>query len=258
MFFFCQGVPVHCGNCCYCHYYEEVRTNVYNCSSASLHELPSNVPNNTNWIVMRLNKIKGLCTSVRNFEGVWSLDFKGNEISYICNNSIDFLDTNQQVKWLNLAQNNLARIPDKIQELKQLERIWLSGNPFHFDCKMIWMIGWLNNFTLHSGQHVIFDYQEVKCHSGKMAGMPIYVLNDVTMGCYPSKLTVLQEVAIGAGSGAGGIIILILLVLIIRRSRSFRFFIFYKLKIHSILRLNEEDDDENVENMEYDAYLSYR
>ena len=168
------------------------------------------------------------------------------------------LQLKKSITWLNLARNKLTGIPSKIQGLHYLQKIWLSGNPFHCDCSMLWMIGWLNNFTTSTGRHIVVDYQDIRCHSGTAVGIPIYKLNEVLLGCYPKGLTVWQRVLIGIGSGTAGLIIIFLFLIIIKRSRTLQFFIFYKLKIKSIISLNKDLEDENVEYKEYDAFLSYR
>ena len=51
---------------------------------------------------------------------------------------------------------------------------------------------------------------------------------------------------------------MILMACIVKKSQTVRFFIFYKLKLHFVLQFNEKRNEENIENKEYDAYLSYR
>ena len=77
------------------------------------------------------------------------------------------------------------------------------------------------------------------------------------MGCYPKGLKVSQKIAIGIGTGIAVVIIGVLLIQTVKSSRNFRFFIFYRLKVNSILYFNKHDED-NVEDKQYDAYLSYR
>ena len=171
---------------------------------------------------------------------------------------INITTVSSQFHKLDFARNRLTGIPSKIQELHYLEKIWLSGNPFHCDCSILWMIGWLNNFTTSIGKHIVVDYQDLRCHSGTAVGTPIYKLDKVLLGCYPKGLFILQRVIIGIGSATAGLIIIFLLLIIIKRSRTLQFFIFYKLKIKSILSLKKDQEDENVECKEYDAFLSYR
>ena len=175
---------------CYCHYNISFGVTVFNCSSKNLNTIPNTTPNFTNWVILKDNSIK-------DFEGlrgylsqVQFLHLGGNLLSSINNTFLYNLQNNKSIVWLNVARNRLTSIPSKIQELNFLQKIWLSGNPFHCNCLMLWMIGWLNNFTTSTGKHVIVDYQDVRCHSGTAVGTPIYKLNEVILGCYPKGLTI--------------------------------------------------------------------
>ena len=123
---------------------------------------------------------------------------------------------------------------------------------------MTWMVGWLNNFTTTSGDHVIVDYKDIFCHSGLSIGEPIYKLDEVSMGCFPKELTVLQKVGIGVGTGVAGLMIIILSVLVIKRSRDIKFFLYYYCKWCTCFGVSKDDRNENLKNMEYDAFLHYR
>ena len=131
----------------------------------------------------------------------------------------------------------------------------MSENPYHCDCEMTWMVGWLNNFTTITGDHVIVDYKRLKCHSGLMPGKPIYQLDKVAMGCFPPELTLWQKVGIGIGAGTACFVITILITWNLKRSREFKFFMYYYLKLDTVPK---DDKDENVDNMEYDAFFCYR
>ena len=74
------------------------------------------------------------------------------------------------MKWLDLSDNKFQKIPEKLQILRNLDKLWISGNPIYCDYSMTWMIGWLANFTTSSGDHVVVDYYDVKCHDGMMVG----------------------------------------------------------------------------------------
>ena len=185
------------------------------------------------------------------------LDLHNNSIVKVTENFWNNLLHNRNLTWLNLANNRINALPRKVEQLVLLEKIWLEGNPFHCDCSMTWMISWLNNFTTYSGEHIIQDYQKLTCHSGKAKGLPISTLNRVILGCYPKELTTWQKITIGVGSGVGLILIVFLLVKFIQILRDFRFFLFHKLKIHSVLKINN-DNEETIEDKKYDAYLSYR
>ena len=256
--FLLAASPVNCLQSCFCYYNIHFSVNVYNCSSLNLYTLPQSAPNFTNWILLENNNINKIYDFRDYLSEAHFLHLGGNMLSSINDSFLLNLQIKKTITWLKLARNRLTGMPTKIQELTYLQKIWLSGNPFHCDCSIIWMIGWLNNFTTSVGNHIVVDYQDVICHSGTAVGIPIYKLDKVLLGCYPKGLTKWQKVLIGIGSGTAGSIIIFLFLIIIKRSRTLQFFIFYKLNIKSILSLNKDLEDENVEWKEYDAFLSYR
>ena len=175
----------------FCYYDLKHRANVYNCSSTDLKTLPVSVPNFTDWVWLENNKIQNLHGNMSYLKSIGYLNVNSNKITIMNGCFMSALLQSQTLKWLNLAFNDITNLPVNVQNLTHLEKIWLSGNPFHCDCEMTWMIGCLNNFTKPSKEHVIVDYQDIKCHSGKMKGKPIYKLNVVKMGCFPSRMTTL-------------------------------------------------------------------
>ena len=253
-----SGLPVQCDSysehTCYCHYLLTFRANVYNCSHGNEKRLPPSVPHGTNWFLLQRNHIFELNSNFEYLSSIWFLDLKFNNIRFISDTFIDTVKKGTAIKWLDLSDNNLARIPSTIQKLTFLEKVWLDGNPFHCDCSMTWMIGWLNNFTTPKGQHIIVDYKDIYCQSGRMKDLPIYVLNEVTMGCYRPKLTTMQKIGIGLGAGVALVIILVIL-LVSRNPREVKFLMYYYFKLDTVPK---DDKNENVDNMDYDAFFCYR
>ena len=245
-------------NPCFCHYNLEQNSNVYNCSSSPVKELAPDIPAGTDWLVMENDQLTELSGSHNYLGKIWSLDLRKNKIETISEFFIEQLEKGKSVKWFNLAENSLTRIPSKIQSLNFLQKVKLHGNPFHCDCDMTWMIGWLNNFTLPSREHVIVDYKQLKCQSGMMVGKPMYKLDKVEMGCFPPELTLWQKIVIAVAALVAGIIIITLIVLVIKRSRDIKFFLYYYCKWCTCFGVPRDDKNEKLDNMEYDAYLSYR
>ena len=137
--------------------------------------------------------------------------------------------------------------------LIHLEKLWLSENPYHYDCSMTWMAKWLNDFKTSAGEYVIMDYQNVTCYSGMMIGKPIHKLNEIDLGCFPSNFTFWRKVGIGSGIGVVLIVILVIIIIISKRTREIKFLMYNRFNLISVL-----DKDENVDGMEYDVYFCYR
>lgn len=209
------------------------RANVYNCTSSNSKALPQFIYNDTDVFILRHANITYLCDTFEHFSSVSHLNLRHNGISSVCESFANQLDM-----------------------LLNMQKIWLSGNPYHCDCDMTWMIQWLNTFTTPSGEHIIADFRHLKCHSGMMMGKPIHKLNDVEMGCF--SLTKWQKIVIAVSAGVAMFIIFILVAIVLKKSREASFFIFHNLKIRSVLYWNEEKREENLDDMKYDAYLTYR
>ena len=216
--------------------------------------LPASVPHGTDWLLLENCQVNQLAGSYLYLMSIWYLDLQDSRIESISDDFINTLQRNKTLRWLNLAKNRLSNIPRKIQELTFLQQVSLSGNPFDCHCSMTWMIDWLNNFTTTSGDHVIVDYKEVFCHSGLNVSDPIYKLDEVIMGCFPAKLTFGQKLGIGIGA-ALGFLVLILVFLVARNPREIKFYMYYYFKVDTVPK---DDKNENVENMQYDAFFCYR
>ena len=139
----CEG---RSGFVCSCHFKFDSRVNVYNCSSRISQTLPSSVPNFTDWVIIRNGNINRLHTT-RYLGRITLLDLNSNKISMISNQFLEEMHESKSIEKLDLRHNTLVTIPQNIQKLYNLREIWLGGNPINCDCSMIWMIGWLNNFT---------------------------------------------------------------------------------------------------------------
>ena len=234
-----------------------MRANILNCSSLGYKTLPVSVPNFTDWVWLENNNVDYLSPSYY-IGDIKFLNLKHNKITSLSLQFLDSVFASETIRWMDLSQNSIVTLPYKIQSLVHLQKIWLDGNPFHCDCSMTWMIGWLNNFTTSTKEHVIRDYQKLKYHSGRMKGSQIYLLNEVELGCFPNILTTWQKAGVGIGSGSSAIIIITLSTLVIKRSRDIKFFFYYYCKWCTCFGVPRDDKNENLDNIEYDAFLYYR
>ena len=231
--------------------------NVYNCSSRTSGTLPSTIPNFTDWIIIRNSNINRLDTTGY-FGRITLLDLISNKISVISNQFLEEMHESKSITKLDLRQNALNTLPQNMQKLYNLREIWLSGNPIHCECSMTWMIGWLNNFTTSTKNDTVVDFKELKCASGLMKGNHIYKLNDVAMGCFPSKWMVWQKITIGVAAAFSFTLVGVLTIYVIKKSRDLNFFFYYYCKWCVCISVPKDDPREDVSKVNYDAYLSYR
>ena len=153
-------------------------------------------------------------------DNITYLDLRNNTIKDIADVFWDRLHgASSRLIWLNLADNNLVKIPRRIQEARSLQKLWLGGNPVHCSCDMNWMITWFENFTTPSGEKIVVDYREITCHSGSMKGRAIYTPSEIDMGCYPNTWASRQKAVVGTVFATLTVIIVILVVIVLRLSK---------------------------------------
>ncbi len=184
---------------------------------------------------------------------VTRLNLAGSKVGRICDDTLDSILLTSHLKWLNLAQNNLSQISQKFTSMSDhLERLWLSGNPIHCGCDMVWMVDWLPNAKAPSGGLLVQDYQNVTCGPGLKAGTPVWQLDKVQLGCFPKHLPGSTVVIL---SIFGGFVILCLVVItLVYKNRVFVRWLVYK-HLGKLIGVNS---NEKLDDMKYDAFLSYR
>ncbi len=181
------------------------------------------------------------------------LSLQSSRIKSICAKTMHEILYDSEIKSLNLVRNGLIQIPPILNRtLGKLTTLWLSGNPVHCDCGMLWLISWLNN-TRVSGKRVVQDYQDVICKGGKLDGIPVYKLDKIHMGCYPETMPTV--VIVFASVISGLILVSMILVITIHRRWNAVRWIIYK-NFNRLIGISDRDT-EMIENMQFDAFLSY-
>ncbi len=242
------GAP--CSDNCSCYYNVEARVNVFDCSESGLIKLPSRIQEKTNWINVHGNYIRKLCEPIKFSQDVTMLNLSFNQIGEICPEFTASLVAHGKVRFLDLSENNLKYLPTNIQEAKHFTKIWLGGNSFVCDCSMLWMPNWVANFTLISSpkEHVVQDYQNITCANILMAGKPIYLLNQVEMGCFPDRLPA-WAIALLATGGFVITVISIVMYVLFRHWDKCKFCLY-----RNVLKTQKGD----LKDKHAEALLSYR
>ena len=250
-------VPCHSpsGYTCLCNFKQETRTNIYSCSSTTSNKLPLFIHKDTNTIVVKNRVLFKLCGSYEYLDTTSHLDLQQNGISSVCNSFVLALNESKTMQSINLANNELQTIPKSMKSMKTIRKLKLGGNPFQCNCDMTWMIGWLN---INRTQQVVDDYTNVICHDNKFKGKPVYLLNLVDMGCFPSRWTNSQKIGVGIGTGVILLVTVFLAVMVLKKSREIKFFLYYYCKWCICFGVPRDDKNEKSDKVEYDAYLSYR
>ncbi len=223
-------------------------------------KLPKTAPSFTNWMDIEHNGITRLCGKydyMKRPSNITHINLYSGQIDFICEETLNEIFYNSEVRFLNLAKNKFKVISRKFNETgweksNYLQKLWLGGNPVQCDCNMLWLISWLNN-TRVSGQRLVQDYQDVICTGGEWDGIPVYKLNQVKMGCYPDKVATWIIVV----SSAIGGLILITVIIVITVYQHWILVRWWMYK-HFDKLIGNPDKMEDLTGMEYDAFLSYR
>ncbi len=223
-----SGAQHDCGGC-FCHYDIQSDENIFTCSNPSLTKLPT-APQLTNTILLMNTKVK-----------------------YISQNAIAAMKPIQSLRKINMSNNLIERVSNQIQYLKQVEEIWLGGNPIKCESEMIWMIPWLNTVHNITRKLIVKDFDEVKCSNGRFRGLPIHLLTVIKQGCYPHKLTAGQTAGVSV-AGAFFVLVFCITVIVLKNPREVKFYMYYYLRLNTVPK---DDKNEDVTNMEYDAFLCF-
>ena len=130
---------------------------VANCSSLQLREIPSNLPNYINWLYLSGNNIYSLSENVSNLP-FWSflrtVDLSQNKLNHI---SDTIFSKFTHFRSLDISSNNLTTLSENLQNIKSLESVKISGNPYRCQCENFWIRDWLK------GSEIASDYSNVTC-----------------------------------------------------------------------------------------------
>ena len=233
-----------CLNHCHCYHRQDFTVNVCDCSRG--HRFPRSVPNNTNWLLCSNSGIQSLPDNISHAENITKIDTSNNEIYTIPDYTFS---TFNKLKTLDISNNNFTSLPKELEHLDKLKAVYIAGNSIVCNCDMLWLISWINKF-LPDGTRIVRDYEEVKCSKTNKL---IYKLTAVEMGCFPKQLTSWQIAILGVG---GGIIILVIIttMVVAKRWNEVKWFLFF----HFNIRDKRDDDVNTLEEMQWDAMISYR
>ncbi len=234
---------------------------MFHCSGPqhpNISDIIDNIPKMTNWVLLDYSNITEFCGLHDFLNGsITYISLQSANIDLICDDTLNMVLSH--VKSLNLRNNLLTRVSSKFMKLSSrtspLTELWLGGNPIHCDCSMTWMIDFLANSSLPSGNDLVKDYMDVICADPVYNGTPVYQLKPVKMGCYPRNQPIWVVKPEVAGSIGGGVIFVVVLLLIIYHKWTLVRWMVYK---HTGKLIGATEKAEDLDGIEYDAFLSYR
>ena len=218
--------------------------NVYDCSGMGLQNTPSMIERGALYVKLNDNNLVTFDQTYAYFERIKYLDLQNNQLTSISRKTIKLLDQNKNLIWINLSKNSLINLPSEIKEFHG--RLWIGGNNYQCNCKMLWMTKWLNN-----SKERVPDYQEVVCKQEKAIGHLIYLLTPLDMDCIPYHLAswaiILISTVIGISSSAT-----FLTIFTMKNWKEVKFILYYYCNY-----FGEHDNDVNkLHNIQHDVNIT--
>ncbi len=237
-------VPVECHHGCACHYSALRDENIFNCSSRNLTQLPE-IPQNTDWLDLSNNRIHSVKEIHPSYSSVQHLDLSSNNISEFSENLLRCLTNQSSISYLNIAKNKITKLPESITEVSTLKELRLSSNPYQCACDMLWMQRWLYQ-TSHE-HNIIPDSKNITCGPGPLFGTALYELHSDALGCMVQWYIIVVLACVSVA-------VFVTSALVLHRNwERLKFLLFVHFDI-----LTTDDGVENLDDMFYDAFVSYR
>ena len=193
-----------------------------------------------------MTEICGEYTYISFPSNVTYIDLKHTKIRTFCSKTLNGILHNSSVKWLDLSYNNISKMPIEFSTANNIEKLWLEDNPIFCDCEMIWMIDWLGN----EGKHIVQNSERITCVHGKEVGKPVYLLRPYDMDCYNGQ----AGMWIAVGTISIMIIFMVFALGPIVHYVDLRWVVYKKFGI----LIGNPDENEIIDKMQFDAFLSYR
>ena len=108
------------------------------------------------------------------------LDLHGNNLTNISAEMFDGFILTNTLLYLDLSNNEISNLPEKIRNLSSIKTLKISGNKFKCSCETFWMREWLLNET-----QVVEDFENVKCQMKSGKWIPVVHMDKADMGCFP-------------------------------------------------------------------------
>ena len=174
-----------CGCQCTCYTDVQTRALVADCSNLGLVEIPQNLPNYTDWLIVSGNNISSLNQEILQtpfLPHLTKIDISGNSLTNISNEFIAlYANCGSRLSLLDISRNNLKMLPRHIQNVSSLRNLRLSGNPFTCSCGNIWIKDSLNN------SDAIDDSTNVTCTMPSGEEIRMIDVNPKLVGCPSPK-----------------------------------------------------------------------
>ncbi len=257
IYYFCSilsAKQIQCSESCTCHYNQALDENVFMCTGPNIRNMPTSIPNNTDRIILTRTNITHLCISFPYFNQLSSLSIVSSRLTRICDDTLGDILNSQTLKQLDVSKNNIHHFSTVwMKKSRILDQIWLSGNPAECGCDMIWMADWLENATTRSGSRLVKDYRDLACSSQTKNGTPVYKLDKVNLGCYPTDKP-LWIIVVASVISAFMLVVVTVVLTVHRYWRIVRWLVYKNFD----KLIGDPDRCEDITTVHFEAFVSFR
>ena len=137
------------------------------------------------WLILSHNSISYINKDLENLKflrEISKLNLSYNGLVNLSNEVLDIFPNDENLKVLDISNNNLTSLSENVKNITSLEEIWISGNHLKCSCDNNWMKKWILNQS-----HLVVDYQKVQCQMPSDARIPITQMDPVKLECFPEK-----------------------------------------------------------------------
>ncbi len=246
IFKFCTENLDNCPTNCAC--YKDIQKMdrvTVDCTGVYMTKLPTTVPDGTEVLLISESNLTTLCEPHKYLSNLTEIDVSGNGITEICDKFLTTLN-NTKLNILNLRYNYLLSLPKGIQNLNN-SMIFLTGNKFECDCENTWLKYWL----LSSRPTLIPDTKSLLCKN--VESTYFLEIDDTILSDLCTDNTV-SWLGLAIGSTVALVVVLVIVFLMYKFWKSIKVWCFVKFNWHPF---DQGDMDDNIENMDYDVFISY-
>ncbi len=232
-------------NCACFHSINNMDRIIVDCTEIYFTELPSIVPDGTEVLHMPRSNLTSLCGRHKYMSKLIEIDVSGNHITAVCEDFVSALDATR-LKHLNLQENDIQVLPQNMRGLENTT-ILLKGNKMACSCENTWLKYWL----LTIDPLLIPDTTSLQCKNYE--NTYFLEIDDTILSDRCTDNTV-SWLGLAIGSSVALALVLLAVALIYRFWKSIKVWCFDKFKLHPF---DQGDMDDNIENMDYDVFISY-
>ena len=241
-----ENIPL-CPDNCTCFRRSMDKAVIVSCKQVQKSALPNQLPQGSIELDLSDNLITQFDTTYPYLANLEKLNLQNNQINSISADVLEYLDR-CQIRELQLDTNKLHDLPQKADIFRQtnLSYLTLGNNPWECNCHTSWMKHWLI-----IRRDIIQDLDEVTCVTGTLAGQVYVEVKEDQFICITPPAIVIRNSLLAVGA------VLVLCVTAVILIYVYRGEIKIVLYVHCNWHPFDREENADILDMTYDAFISY-